>query len=49
MTTIACRILKLESMIKKPIVTNNAFFAVITFSNKMNSYAYINSTLIQHL
>ena len=46
MTAIACRILKIESMIKKPIVTNHAFFPVFTFSN---SFAYINSIIIQHL
>ena len=41
MTTIAYRILKLESMIKKLIMANHRFFAVITFS-EINSFAYIN-------
>ena len=48
MTTIAYRILKFEPMIKKPIVTNLVFFAVVTFSGT-SSFAYINSILIQHL
>ena len=30
MTAIACKILKFEPMIKRPVVTNHAFFAVIT-------------------
>ena len=33
MTTITNRILKFELKIKKPIVTDNAFFTVITFRN----------------
>ena len=32
MTTIACVILQFESMIKKEIVANHTFFAVVTFS-----------------
>ena len=40
MPTIAYRILKFESMIKKGIVANHAFFAVVTFS-KFNSFTYI--------
>ena len=48
MATIAYRILKIESMIKKPLTPNHTFFAVATFS-KINSYAYINSIIIQHL
>ena len=32
MTTITNRILKLKPMIKKPIVADNIFFTVITFS-----------------
>ena len=48
MTTIAYRIFKFESVIKKSIVTNHTFFAVVTFS-KINSFAYINSIVIQHL
>ena len=47
MTTIAYRILKFESMIKKPIVKNHAFFTPITFSCN-NPFAYINYILIQH-
>ena len=47
-TTIAYRILKIESMIKKPIMANHVFFAAVTFS-KINSFAYINSFVIQHL
>ena len=47
MATIAYRILKFESMIKKRIVANHAWF-VSTFS-KVNSFAYINSIAIQHL
>ena len=46
MATIANRILKFESMIKKPIVANHTFFSVITFG-KMNSFAYINSLVAQ--
>ena len=37
MTIISYRILKFESMIKKPIVTNHEFFAVVTFS-KINFF-----------
>ena len=48
MTTITYIILKVESMIKKPIMTNHTFFAVVTFS-KINSFTYINSILIEHL
>ena len=48
MTTIAYRILKFGSTVKKEIVTNHAFFAVATFS-KINSFAYINSIVINHL
>ena len=48
MTTIANKILKFESMIKKTIITNNTFVTVVTFS-KINSYAYINYFLIQLL
>ena len=48
MTTIAYIILKVESMIKKPIMTNHTFFAVVTFS-KINSFTYINSIVIEHL
>ena len=48
MVTIAFRILKFESMIKKPIVTNHTFFISITFS-RINLFSYINSIVIQHL
>ena len=48
MTTITYVILKDESMIKKPIVANHAFFAAVTFSN-INSFPYINSIVIQYL
>ena len=37
MANIIYRILKLEPMIKKTIVTNHTFFTVITFSN-FNSF-----------
>ena len=42
MATIAYRILKFESTIKKPIVANHAFFTSITFS-RISSFTYINS------
>ena len=48
MTTIKHIILKVESLIKKLIVTNHTFFGVATLS-KNNSFAYINSITIQHL
>ena len=48
MTSIAYRILKFESMIKKPIVTNHASFTFITFS-RINSFVYISSIVIEHL
>ena len=48
MTTITYVILKDESMIKKQIVANHAFFAVVTF-NKANSFPYINSNAVQYL
>ena len=41
-------LLNFESMIKKLIVANHAFFTSITFSG-INSLTYINSTVIQHL
>ena len=34
-------------MIKKPIMTNHTFLTAVTFS-KINSLAYINSTVIPH-
>ena len=46
MTNITDRILK--SMIKKPVVSNCTFFTVTTVSN-INSFAYINSIVMQHL
>ena len=48
MTTIAYRILKFESMIKKAVMANHTLFGVVTFSN-INSFAYINSIVTQHL
>ena len=45
--TIAYRILKFDSMIKKPIVTNDIFLTSITF--RINSFVYINSIVIKHL
>ena len=45
---IAYRIVKIENTIIKPIVTNHALFAVVTFS-RIKSFAYVNSILIQHL
>ena len=48
MTTIEYRILKFESVITKTIVLNHAFFAVLTFS-KIDSFAFINSIVMQHL
>ena len=45
---IAYRICKIENTIIKPIVTNQALFAVVTFS-RIKSFAYVNSILIQHL
>ena len=45
---VALRILKFESMIEKAIVTNHTFFVVAT-SCKINSFAYINSIIIQNL
>ena len=40
--------LKIKRIIEKPIVLNHTFFAVATFT-RMNSFAYINSFVIQHL
>ena len=48
MRTIADRIMKFESIIKKTIFSSHAFFAFVTFNN-MNSITYINSIVIQHL
>ena len=48
MTTVACRILKFESMTKKSIVENHVFFTFITFS-RVNSFAYINSFVTYYL
>ena len=47
-SNIANRILKFKPMIKKPIMTNHTFFAVVTFS-KISSFADINSIVIQCL
>ena len=46
--TIAYRILKFDSLIKNPIVANHALFTAITFS-RINSFAYINSIVIQYM
>ena len=48
MTASAYRTPKVETMFKKPIVTSHAFFTAITFS-RINSFTYINSTVIQDL
>ena len=48
MTTIAYIIMKFESMIKNPIVTNHALFAAATFSKK-KLVPYINYIIIQNL
>ena len=48
MTVITYMICKFESMIKKPIVGNHAFSTFITFS-RINSFASIDSIVIQHL
>ena len=45
MASIAYRILKVESMIKKLIVANRTFFTSITFS-RIDPFAYINSLVI---
>ena len=39
---------EIKPIIKKPIVTNNTFFTCSTLS-KINSFAYINPIVIQHL
>ena len=43
---LALNILKLEFIIKKEIVTNHAFFAVVTFS-RIIFFDYINSIVLQ--
>ena len=49
MTTIKDRMLQFKSMIKKAIVTNHTFFAVITFS-RINSLLFLDYLFpIQHL
>ena len=48
LATIAYRILKFESMIKRQIVANYTFFTSSTFS-RIISLAYINSIVTQHL
>ena len=40
--------LEIEPTIKKPIVANHTFFAIVTFS-KINSFACINSIATKHL
>ena len=44
MTTITYIILKFESVIQKPIVTNYAFFAVVTFSKINSLYQFYRNT-----
>ena len=39
---------EIKPIIKKPIVANNTFFTCSTLS-KINSFAYINPIVIQHL
>ena len=45
MTTIAYRILTFESMIKKPVMANYAFFAIVTFSKFNSNTSFITSNL----
>ena len=45
MTTIAHRILKFESMIKKPIMANYALFSIVTFSKFNSNTSFITSNL----
>ena len=47
MTTVECGIFIFKSMIKKPVAINHTLFYAVTFS-RINSLAYINSTIIQH-
>ena len=47
-TTITNIILKIKRMTKTAMVANHALFTVITFS-RVNSFAYISSTVIKHL
>ena len=47
-TTITNIVSTFEHRIKKIIVANHKLFTVITFS-RINSFAYINSRIIQHL
>ena len=48
MTAITKRILIFRPMIKNLIVADHAFFAIVTF-NRINSFTYINSIVIQKL
>ena len=48
MAIMAYRILKFEPMIKKRIVINHTYFAVVTFS-RINCFAYFDSIVLQHL
>ena len=48
MTAITYIILKIESMIKKPLVTNHTFFAIVNFS-KIRYVTCMNSIVIQYL
>ena len=47
MTTVEYGIFIFKSMIKKPVATNHILLYIVTFS-RINSLAYINSTVIQH-
>ena len=48
MTSIAYRILKFESMIKKSILANHIFFTVATFI-RIDSFSYVNSIVTENL
>ena len=47
MTAIANIMLKFQPILKKTIMTNHTFFAVVTF-RKISYFAYTNSIVIQH-
>ena len=49
MTNITDRMLKFKPMIKEPIVTNHTFFFAAVIFSRINSFAYINSFVIQNL
>ena len=48
MATTTDRMLKFKLIIKKPIMINHTFFAIVTFS-KINYFSYIDSFVIHHL